>query len=57
MAPKKQKLTKQQILQLAAEAQVDPRTVTKIYDGKPSKMIAVRERVEAAAKKLKIMLS
>jgi DNA-binding LacI/PurR family transcriptional regulator len=45
------KLTRQQKLQLAAEAQVDPRTVTRIYDGQSTKEM-ILERVVAAAKKL-----
>ncbi len=48
------KLTRQQIFAIAGEAQVDPRTVAKIYEGKPSKMKLVRERVMAAAKRLKM---
>lgn len=51
--PPKTSLTKQQILQLAAEACVDPRTIARIYDGQQSKMM-VLERVADAAKTLKI---
>jgi len=49
------KLTRREVLRLAAEAQCDPRTVVHIYDGKESKQI-VRERVVAAAKKFKIQV-
>jgi hypothetical protein len=47
------KLTRAQVLQLAAEAQVDPRTIINLYEGGSSKAL-VRERVVAAAKKLKM---
>lgn len=46
-------LTQQQVLQVAGEAAVDPRTVKRIYAGEKSPKL-VRERVEAAAKKLRI---
>ncbi len=46
------KLTRTEVMKLAAEAQVDPRTVTKIYNGEKSRRILVRERVEAAARSL-----
>jgi DNA-binding LacI/PurR family transcriptional regulator len=48
------KLTQQQVLQVAGEAAVDPRTVKRIYAGEKSPKL-VRERVEAAAKKLKLV--
>lgn len=47
------KLTEQQVRQVAAEAMVDPRTVSKIYAGAKSKAM-VRERVVSAAKKLRV---
>jgi hypothetical protein len=47
-------LSRKQVLQLAAEAQVDPRTIENIYKGEPSKGL-VRSRVEEAAKKLKFV--
>lgn len=46
-------LTRQQVLKLAGEASVDPRTVSRIYDGKKS-LGLVFDRVAAAAKKLKL---
>lgn len=47
------KLTTKQVMQIAAEASTDPRTVTKIYEGGKSRKL-VRERVVEAAKKLKM---
>ena len=47
-------LTRHEVLKIAAEAQVDPRTVEKIYEGRASKGL-VRERVIVAAKKLKLV--
>lgn len=49
------KITREQALRIAAEAQVDPRTVIAISEGKKSKAI-VLERVLVAAKKLRIRL-
>lgn len=47
------KVTAQQVLQIAAEAMTDHRTVSKIYEGGSSRKL-VRERVAMAAKKLKL---
>ena len=46
-------LTRQQVLHLAAEAVVDPRTVEKIYAGGEVRGKLVRARVVDAALKLK----
>jgi hypothetical protein len=46
-------LTRQQVLHLAAEAVVDPRTVEKIYAGGEVRGELVRARVVDAALKLK----
>lgn len=47
------KLDRKQVLQLAAEAECDPRTVAKIYDGRAARDL-VRQRVAKAAKKLRM---
>ena len=47
------KITKAQLLKSAGEAEVDPRTVARVYEGKPTRGL-VRGRIEAAAKKLKM---
>lgn len=47
------KLSRKDVFAIAIEAIVDPRTVTSIYEGKPSRGL-VRGRVEAAAKKLRL---
>jgi DNA-binding NarL/FixJ family response regulator len=52
---KKITITRKETMQIATEAQVDPRTVTRIYSGATSKL-SVYERVVAAAKKLKITI-
>ena len=49
------KLTTQQKLQIAAEAMADPRTISRIYTGKPT-LKMVRERIITAAKKLGLPL-
>lgn len=46
-------LTSHQVLQIAAEAAADVRTVRKLYAGGRSPSL-VRGRIEAAAKKLKL---
>ena len=48
-------ITTQQAMQIAAEAMADRRTVEKIYEGKHSQRL-VRERIEIAAKRLKLPL-
>ena len=45
-------LTREQILNLAGAAMADPRTVQRVYQGEKTQAL-VRERIEAAAKKLK----
>lgn len=45
-------MTNQDMMRIAAEAGCDPRTVASVYDRRPSRKL-VRERIEAAAKKLK----
>jgi len=47
------KLTREQILHLAGVASADPRTVERLYEGERTQRL-VRERIEAAAKKLKL---
>lgn len=51
--PAKPEITPKQILQIAAEAMADPRTVKRIYSGEKSQQL-VKDRVAAAAKKLKM---
>jgi DNA-binding LacI/PurR family transcriptional regulator len=46
-------MTGAQVLQVAAEASCDPRTVRRYLDGKRVRTMA-RERIEMAMKKLKI---
>jgi hypothetical protein len=50
------KLTAKQILQIAAEAMADPRTVKRIYSGEKSLQL-VKDRVAAAAKRLRMPLA
>jgi DNA-binding LacI/PurR family transcriptional regulator len=48
------KLTRQNILQIAGAAAVDPRTVERAYGGKSVRTM-IRERITAAAKNLKMI--
>lgn len=47
------KLTREQIFTLAGAAMADPRTVQRLYEGSKTQAL-VRERIELAAKKLKL---
>jgi DNA-binding LacI/PurR family transcriptional regulator len=47
--------SRKDILLIAAEASVDPRTVRTVYDNKPTRELTLA-RINAAAKKLKLPL-
>lgn len=49
-------MTEQDIRRLATEAQVDPRTVKKLLAGGVVRQRLVNDRIQAAAKKLKLRL-
>ena len=48
-------ITSAQCYKIAAETGVDPRTIERVYDGRPARRVS-RERVLRAARKLRLPL-